>query len=89
MSTKHTPGPWFVVHELRGTDEIVADLVNETWVIPSGGQQLGDWNADARLISAAPDLLNALSVLVDAADVHGIPCDAARAAIEKATGVRP
>lgn len=39
-----------------------------------------------RLIAAAPDLLNALSVLADAAEAMGIPVDAARAALAKAQG---
>lgn len=46
----------------------------------------GSLHPDARLIAAAPDLLNALAVLADVAEARGIPCDAARAAIAKATG---
>jgi hypothetical protein len=42
--------------------------------------------ANARLIAAAPELLNALKVLADVAERKGIPCDAAHAAIAKATG---
>lgn len=42
--------------------------------------------ANANLIAAAPDLLNALDALATAADSLGIPCDAARAAIAKARG---
>jgi hypothetical protein len=38
----------------------------------------------ARLIAAAPDLLNALRVLAFAAETRGIPVEAARAAIAKA-----
>lgn len=45
--------------------------------------------AVARLFEAAPDLLNALTVLADAAEARGIPCDAARAAISKALGDQP
>lgn len=45
--------------------------------------------ANAHLIAAAPDLLNALTVLAGAAESMGIPCDAARAAIAKATGANP
>ncbi len=41
--------------------------------------------ANARLIAAAPDLLNALSVLADHCDKVGIPVHAARVAIAKAT----
>jgi hypothetical protein len=42
--------------------------------------------ANARLIAAAPDLLNALTVLADAAEAFGIPVEAARASITRATG---
>jgi hypothetical protein len=38
----------------------------------------------ARLIAAAPDLLNALRVLAFVAETRGIPVEAARAAIAKA-----
>jgi hypothetical protein len=41
--------------------------------------------ANAKLIAAAPTLLNALKVLTDVAERQGIPCDAARAAINYAT----
>lgn len=56
-SAAHTPGPWMVTHELRTSDETVCDLVNDTRVVVQ--RPLGDWKADARLISAAPDLLAA------------------------------
>lgn len=42
--------------------------------------------ANAKLIAAAPDLFNALSVLADACESMGIPVDAARAALAKAEG---
>jgi hypothetical protein len=85
------PGPWFVV-----TDE--PDCVSLV-----GRKALGDLQDDefidcnspdhARLVSAAPDLLNALQMLV-AWDQTGQPpsnvCFAkARAAIVKATGDIP
>lgn len=83
----HTPGPWMVVHELRPNDEAVADLVNNTWVIPERPVRLGSWHADAALIAAAPDLLAALQTMVDASQNDITPeCDRARAAITKATG---
>lgn len=41
---------------------------------------------DARLLCAAPDLLDALKGLVDLAHEAGFPCDKAEAAIAKATG---
>lgn len=51
--SKHTPTPWQVVHELRDGDEAIADLVNNTWIIPSNRQTLGSWIADAQLIVTA------------------------------------
>lgn len=61
----HTPGPWIVTHELRDSDEAVCDLVNQTWVIKGHHMPLGNWNADAQLIAAAPDLLAALILAED------------------------
>lgn len=63
MSGKHTPGPWTVVRELRQEDECICDMLNCGWVIPRQGTKLANWDDDARLISAAPDLLDALECL--------------------------
>jgi hypothetical protein len=59
--SKHTPGPWWlyanespiVIRGGQGDDEIHVCTVNAPW---SNAQAL----ADARLIAAAPDLLEAL-----------------------------
>ena len=72
---KHTLGPW-EVHPLAPL--AVHQPEYECWIPQS--------KADAQLIAAAPDLLNALKVLADVAERKGIPCDAAHAAIAKATG---
>lgn len=45
-------------------------------------------DANARLIAAAPDLLDALALLAEVAKSQGIPCDTANAAIKKARGDR-
>jgi hypothetical protein len=88
----HTAGPWEVtatVHADRrnifGPDCLVGTLV-------SGSRtKLGLFTANARLIAAAPELLEALQKLVPA-DFDEHPDDfmpdwhAARAAIAKATG---
>lgn len=96
MIAKHTPGRWWVsgadddeVHcrifaQDMGCDVRIA-LVKPPCVggiIPA--EQL---KANARLIAAAPDLLEALQVMLDAAQ-HDITqeCDIARAAIAKAIG---
>lgn len=67
--SEHTPGPWqprFIYRMIRAARKdpnllIAADPAN-------------DW-ADARLMAAAPDLLEALRTLVDYYDQAGIgPC---------------
>jgi len=87
----HTPGPWKVDKELnsfRGQWLIAIDVgdrgrgmaVSET----IGGT--GDERANARLIAAAPELLEALkeieSATVEGGNINGI----AKKAIAKATG---
>lgn len=85
----HTPGPWkierasdpgpFHFHYLvDATDKIVAS----TWAPPSESES----EANARLIAAAPDLLEALRGVVRVADRKTDEFDAAHAAIAKATG---
>ena len=62
MSTKHTPGPWAVL-----TGEFAL------YVTPAGGSRAiaqippvsQDAEANARLIAAAPELLEALQLLLD------------------------
>jgi hypothetical protein len=78
---KYTAGPWTIAAgptycAIRTDARVIADM-----------RLVGlHYNkADATLIAAAPDLLNALKVLADVAERKGIPCDAARAAIAKAT----
>lgn len=82
--SKHTPGPW----EYRG----------HAWVQTADDKKtpIANFNfyaateANARLIAAAPDLLESLQELMVAADhVSGGPVtwlEKARAAIAKATG---
>jgi hypothetical protein len=84
---KFTKGPWLVgdpnnVSGLAGIgihadDYVIADMCLD---VPSIFNQ----RANARLMAAAPELFNALSVLIDAADARGIPVDAARVALAKA-----
>ncbi len=94
MSAKFTPGPWSV-DPSRSTisSEAVTDLailnmgsLRYSW----GGSDFlteAHREANARLISAAPDLLEALkAVLAEARGVNKAVTDAARAAIAKATG---
>lgn len=98
--SKHTPGPWVVEDETdpmltilapSANGDVVAHIVDVDWLddpAKVGPQCL----ANARLIAAAPDLLEALTELTDAAaKVWSDPfirgaVDRARAAILKATG---
>lgn len=83
----HTPGPWRLDHE-RTIVDAHGNKLAETW--PPHPDAL----PDARLMAAAPDLLDALTryVLADCekqghslyAHEHNQRLDAARAAIRKA-----
>lgn len=80
--SEFTRGPWELVG-LQGTavwagDKIIASVAAAR-VNPKQAR------ADARLIAAAPDLFNALTVLADACASRGIPVDAARLALAKAS----
>jgi hypothetical protein len=96
---KHTPGPWEADFE---TYPIMVRSQSETWPLVDelGNEEgragvfianTGDNKANARLIAAAPDLLEALK---DMLDNHEDACtgygegaaDKARSAIAKATG---
>lgn len=65
--TKHTPGPWHVgmrpgpiIYGTKGDQ--VADL--------RGFLDIDETSANARLIAAAPDLLDAMQSMVDAYQTH-------------------
>lgn len=104
METKHTPGPWKVLREKQVDDdckhegEIVVDVVADVHrhlicYTPISGNK--DAHANANLIAAAPELLEALERMVRTfvdlradTDWSGHGEDAlneARAAIAKAT----
>ena len=104
MKTEHTPGPWAVFD--RNPDEIIRDDVM-TWSVPHrricnvfGSTRDGGVNAaNARLIAAAPELLEACKLAVDAIDglssQQAMPDDsykpmlaAIESAIAKATEVK-
>ncbi len=89
----HTPGPWRLSSTspevvLAGRDIVVADTLQ------SGGTQLSECAANARLIAAAPDLLAALlsmrcegcGISVGGRDSGCPSCADARAAIAKVRG---
>lgn len=99
--SKHTPGPWEVDFE---TYPIMVRSQSETWPLVDelGNEEgragvfianTGDNKANARLIAAAPDLLEALCKLAELYDAMGAPRGPCRiiadAAIDKATGEQP
>lgn len=89
MTTTHTPGPW--THHPE--DNIITDASGRRlieWQARSVSVSVEERDANARLIAAAPELLEALAALIGCID-HGsdnptLKLDAARAAIAKATG---
>jgi hypothetical protein len=104
MNTKYTPGPWFVRTRSVG-GEVVDCFVaaKDVHGLPYDAEILGDDEyrdgidrrlADAHLIAAAPDLLDALQWLVDLMPDPELDTDLvqrrevikAKAAILKATG---
>ena len=56
---KHTPGPW---NRIKGDRNVysASGTVCKTPAIIGGGSAATNWEANARLIAAAPDLLEAL-----------------------------
>ena len=89
MSTKHTPGPW---HIADGSKLMVH--AGDVWVASTMGVRGDTGEANARLIAAAPDLLEALYPFVAqntseefiTITVKSAHVTRARAAIAKATG---
>jgi hypothetical protein len=96
--TKHTPGPWTLDgHNLssvirctvpRGHPDAKHTCGDYETIAECGGD---NWKANARLIAAAPDMLEALRTIVEYGPQSGMKADApmliaARAAIAKAEG---
>ena len=78
---KHTPGPWRVS---KDTQSVVS---RDAYICRARMMRMGQGVANAHLIAAAPDLLEALKAIV--AFNTPLPCgllEEARAAIAKAEG---
>lgn len=91
MSAKHTPGPW--IYAIPGDSFVASDngLICRRPAVSGGGSAPSNWDANARLIAAAPELLDALQQWAHAVaigdEVELINASAARdAAITKAIG---
>lgn len=93
---RHTPGPWEMSYDKGSGRDIIASpdplpicTVKVSWV---GREQ---YQANARLIAAAPDLLAVLQELRECAEYwseYDVPLgivDRIDAALEKALGVKP
>lgn len=92
MTAKHTPGPWGIRDENETFISIGAETHHslvDTWAIDDGVSK-EQMEANARLIAAAPELLDALLLAVSRQSYK--PGDGpdwweiCRAAIAKATG---
>lgn len=81
MNTTHTPGPWYLnidtVHIRKGVS-----------IQPVTHHMDVQGMADARLIAAAPALLENLRQLCELLESIGHDCTPARESIAKATGVK-
>lgn len=89
MTDKHTQGPWA---QIDGIVVVTPETHGYgTWIANCavGGNTQEEKLANAKLISAAPDLLTALRAVLSVADRKTDEFDLARAAIAKATGVQP
>ena len=95
---KHTPGPWVrdcwdILGNAKGNGGGTGHVCEVSR--PNEGDEKywedGEADANARLIAAAPDMLEALQAVVSAYENGGMiePIFMARAAIARATGEKP
>ncbi len=103
MTTKHTPGPWYVgsgTYEGRNIYSVASVTDDEGFtyqpiVASAEDDGIKCWDANARLIAAAPDLLRylkearrTLEMWKDVAPAVSL-CADIDAAIARATGEQP
>ena len=102
MTTKHTPGPWYVgsgTYEGRNIYSVASVTDDEGFtyqpiVASAEDDGIKCWDANARLIAAAPDLLDELLSVLDWAVTEQSPLrnqeiESIRKVIAKATGEQP
>ena len=87
IKAKHTPGPWKIDYGYNRSINFIGPCVPDQY---AGSSWLRVTEANARLIAAAPELLDALKGMLEVfGDEFGMGnssvCDDARAAITKAT----
>jgi hypothetical protein len=83
MTTKHTPGPWVARQSAHGPIDIFDSQERDVVTVYGGGVPSEHKQANARLIAAAPELLDALKAM-DAAICEGFETQAGRMAGRKA-----
>lgn len=98
MTSKHTPGPWSCIDEGRLDDcvhsdageHVEGDIICLSPILEGYEVSAENWEANARLIAAAPELLEAAMAFIAPFDGIEVVQDSdiakARAAIAKATG---
>ena len=90
MRAEHTPGPWFVNgpwHIQADTKTAIPVIVAQITPLRSGDNE--EREANARLIAAAPELLEALEEALEVLRVNGLDPlgqDNIRAIVAKAKG---
>jgi len=87
--TKHTPGPWIVytkVNPRRKTADVLVRDRDQNDIAQVFGETRGEAETDARLISAAPDLLAALETIATGNTDPDRAVEIAREAIAKVGG---
>lgn len=84
----HTKGPWAIEKESESHSIVNRSFEGDEWCIAEVYKQTDMAIANANLIAAAPDLLDALEALVSVLDPYDYPDEQgpARAAIAKARG---
>lgn len=83
---QHSPGPW---RYEAGTQTIRSVPANYWIATVDSADGMVNNEANARLIAAAPDLLEALEWLLPGAEAMGWDITKAKAAITKAKGEQP
>lgn len=73
MSAQHTPGPWEMCYDKGSTRDILSRKHGGICVVRRAGvHNDATYNANARLIASAPELIAALIAMVEAEDAS---CD--------------
>jgi hypothetical protein len=88
-NTKHTPGPWVIDKSNPVKIQGIGPQPQIRYPVCFVSALGKHWQANTRLIAAAPELLEALRELVESvaiSDPGVYDLDAARLAIAKATG---